>query len=527
MISKKVVRTFLKRKLDSFDWIKKVSEKDLDLAISELKVKPKFSGKPWLHQKAVFILMEELKRFMIFLDMGLGKTYLTLLMFSYYRQCDLKPRAMVFVPYVVAVDTWVEQTQQHYPHLKCVPLLGTGEENLAEIQENKDADFFVACYMTMVTNICDKKTVKGKNKLKLDHNKVRKLFGDFTHLIMDECHKCKNIHSLTYRLCNSISNHTKYAFGLTGTPFGGDVTDLWGQFKIIDKGATLGDTLGLFREAFFIEKENYWSGWPEYKFDKKKSKLLHKVIKNGSIRYEIEECMDMPSKIYSEITIKFNESMSKYYLAAKKKMRKLAAAKKKDYHAIDSIFTQQRQMSSGFLTFKGEDNDRVKIQFDENPKLDALIELIGDMPTGRKMVVFHEYRYTNKIICEELKKNKIKYATIMGGAGKKGLLQLKKFRDDPKCIILVINNRLGSSSLNMQHANYVAIYESPTSPIDREQLERRVWRPGQKRKVWFYDFVMKGTNDRRVLNFIKQGHDLFKRIMTGEVDAIAKERIML
>jgi len=55
---------------------------------------------------------------------------------------------------------------------------------------------------------------------------------------------------------------------MAGIPVGRDPQVLWAQFNYCDHGETLGETLGIFRAAFFRAETNYWSGFPNYIFEK-------------------------------------------------------------------------------------------------------------------------------------------------------------------------------------------------------------------------------------------------------------------
>jgi hypothetical protein len=60
-------------------------------------------------------------------------------------------------------------------------------------------------------------------------------------------------------MCRAISFECQYGIGLSGTPFGKEVEDIWSQFYLIDFGETLGTTKGLFLEAFFNSQKNFHS----------------------------------------------------------------------------------------------------------------------------------------------------------------------------------------------------------------------------------------------------------------------------
>lgn len=495
-----------------WDWLKSYGHPELDQALGELNPPPDFGVSVWLHQKVAFLILTELKRFILHIGMGGGKTLLTLLLLKYRKQCGEKPRAIVFVPYLTAVDTWVEEVKKHAPDLVCVPLLGSARDNHNSLMGT--GDLFVICYQSAVAMVSETVPARdGKTKWQLNASQVRKYFAGFDMLVCDEIHRCKNVSSLTYRMCRAISSQCEYVLGLTGTPFGKDLTDLWPQFYLIDFGETLGPTLGFYRAVFFSTKPNYWGGL-DYLFKHRMMPALTRIIKHRSIHYNIDEFADMPPKQYISRTLPPPPDSEGYCQVALKAIRD-AHKGKGSYQLIESNYLKLRQLSSGFLTLKGEDNARLQIKFQQNPKLEAFADLVDSLPAGSKCVCFHHFVYTNSLLSDKLRELKIGHARIWGGA-KDQIGQLRKFRTDPDCRVLVINVKSGSSSLNLQFANYLIFFEQPDSSIDRQQAEARVWRPGQAKRVMIYDLLVKGTVDHQLHRANEAGANLLQELLEGK-----------
>jgi SNF2 family DNA or RNA helicase len=515
LINKKAIKRFLDRPLDRFDWLKKYSLKDVLQELAALKPAPDFGKiKPWLHQYICFLLAVELKRFMFNTDMGSGKTRIILMFLLYRKQCGETFKAVVFVPYITSIETWIEQVAEHAPSLRIVPLLGTTTENLEALKQ--DGDLFVVCYQSAVAMVTETvfDKAKGKNKWQLTARQVRKYFEGFDTFIGDEIHKCGSPSSLVYRMCRAISRECEYGFGLTGTPFGREPAMMWPQFYLIDFGATLGPTMEFFMAVFYSQGNNYWGGM-ELTFKKKLMPDLRRMIKNCSIRYSIDELHDMPEKVYVPKYLNAAPDAEAYCKAALKQINEAVKSKDKgSYRIVENNYLKLQQLSSGFMTFTGDDSSKIKVAFPENPKLEALIDLIESMPSDCKIVIFHHFVYTSELISKRLKQLKIGHARIWGGQ-RDPIGQLRKFKTDANCIALVINDQSGSSSLNLQNANYVAFFEQPNSPINRQQAERRVWRPGQSKRVFIYDFFVRQTKDYALWQSNKAGEDLLHSIIGG------------
>lgn len=445
---------------------------------------------------------------MVFVDMGGGKTLLTLALIKYRKQCGPAGKAIVFVPYITSVATWVDECLKHTPELKCVPLVGSSIENRSALEG--PGDLFVICYQSAVAMV----TEKAQGKWKLTAADVRDYFQGFDMLVMDEIHRTKNIQSLAYRMCRAISAQCDWALGLTGTPFGRDLADLWPQFYLIDFGETLGPTMGFYREVFFKQKAGFWGG-RDYTFKKRLMPDLKRIIKHRSIRYGIGEFFDMPPKVSVIREIQTPADSQGYCESAIQAIEASLKSGNVQYSIIESNYLQLRQLSSAFMTLKGEDSSKLHVKFDENHKLDALQAELEAVPYGHKVVIFHHFIHSSGVISERLKAMGIRHARIWSGQ-KDPIGELRKFQTDPECTVMVLNWRSGSSSLNLQNASYLMVYEQPDSPIDRTQGEARLWRPGQKHRVFIIDFLVRGTWDKRMYLSNKAGRSLLEELLSGQ-----------
>jgi SNF2 family DNA or RNA helicase len=290
--------------------------------------------------------------------------------------------------------------------------------------------------------------------------------------------------------------------------------DLWAQFYLIDLGETLGRTISMFRDAFFNCKINYWGGY-EYTLKNNMEDKLYERIKNKSIRYSEDEVNDLPDKVYINKYVIMPDEAFGYYDKAREGMIE-ALKGKKDYHTLQNNFIKFRQITSGFMRFKEEEtNDKFDVEFKDNPKLDMLEELLLDVPSTSKVVIFNEFQKSGDMICARLKKLKIKHSRLYGGTKDKEKAR-DKFLNDKKCKVFVVNSQSGGVGLNLQIANYCVSYESPVSPIVRKQAEKRCHRDGSERTVFFYDIVMRDSVDEKILEYLEEGKDLFEAIVEGK-----------
>jgi len=167
MISKKAVNEYLDRDLESYNWIKKASHKDMDEAIDQLPVKITLKNKPFLHQKTSYYIGTSLPNFMYFLDMGLGKTFISLMLMSYYLELQKIEKVLVVVPNVINIEGWEEEIKIH-TDFNYVTLYGSKAERMDLLEQS--AHIYVINYdglQTMMTELqVPKKKKKGRKKRK-------------------------------------------------------------------------------------------------------------------------------------------------------------------------------------------------------------------------------------------------------------------------------------------------------------------------------------------------------------------------
>jgi SNF2 family DNA or RNA helicase len=522
LIAKQALDDFINAPLDDWEWVKEIPKEELFEFIKEtyLNFDPKHI-KPYKHQLASLLIGMSQKEFLFFLDMSLGKTIIALWILSRLKHKGKLKSALVVVPNVSVINSWGNQIRQ-LSDLKVVELFGKMVERVDLLKQ--DADLFIINYTGLQLLLTEIKEVKkigkpAKNKWVPSPKKIKELSSKFNVVIFDEIHYCKDKGSLNFKLANKLTDVCTYRYGLTGTPFGRDPEDLWSQFYLIDKGVTLGTSLGLFREAFFTAKANYWGG-TDYKFKKELEPILQNKLRNKSIRYSKAEAeIDLPPVIYNKVTTIFSVEAAEYQTAIANKFVHI----KGNLEEMKNTFIKFRQISAGFLNHKNEDGEEVLIRFEENPKLDALENLILSMPLDAKFVIFNEFIESGHMIEEMLKRLKIKHIRLYSGTSDKIKRNAENLFNEPSCRGILANSQSGSLGLNLQLASYTFFYERSVDSITNSQAEQRVHRPGQTKTTFIYDIIMHRSVDEKVIGWLKEGKDLkdalldYQREVTNEI----------
>jgi len=131
-----------------------------------------------------------------------------------------------------------------------------------------------------------------------------------------------------------------------------------------------------------------------------------------------------------------------------------------------------------------------------------------------KVVVVTAYTPTLELISDALKHQNIKHVCLYGGT-KDPLAARRQFMDDPKTKVFIMNAEAGGTGLDglQKVARYMVLYESPCDPITRKQVLKRIHRPGQQQRTYFYDLVVKGSVDVKILSDVVNGVNFYSSVI--------------
>ena len=499
------VAAFLGRQRDDFRRYKRLTAARIEQLVALLPQRPPHWHKLKRHQKLMVLVGARHRRFAFFAATGTGKTLTALSLAQYHGLPTL-----VLVPNRSNKEEWRDEIAKHTPHLPAVVLDGSSVAKQLTLSTTR-ASVVIETYPGLVRMLTGKvRNRHGGYALKPVPGLVDDLCRKFGAVVFDESTQAKTQGSLTARICRKLSEYCRVVYTLTGTPMGHDPTDLHEQMFLVDRGHSLGETLGLFRAAFFTTRPGF-AGFPEYIFDGSKERLLNRLLAHRSLRIVADEA-DLPGVVAIRKFVTLPQEAGTYH------QRAIAAIKQArqdgDVQAMRNVFVRLRQMSSGFIGYR-DDGARAQFAFAENPKLDLLIGLLADIGSD-KALVFYEFTWSAEAIAKRLADARRDFAWLHGGIVDPAL-PLRRFKTDPRCPILLLQNQFGLG-LNLQMARYGIFYESPVPGILRAQCEARFIRQhSAHRRVFRYDLICKGTVDESILRAHELGVDLAKAVIDGQV----------
>lgn len=408
---------------------------------------------PHKYQKYATEFIKENKESALLLDMGLGKTVISLtaikdLLFDSFEIS----KVLIIAPLRVARDTWKEEIEKwsHLDFLKYSVVIGSEKERIKEL--NKQADIYLI------------------NRENVDWliNKSEQPFN-YDMIVIDELSSFKSHRSKRFKALMKVRPKVKRIVGLTGTPSSNGLMDLWAEFRLLDMGERLGRFIGQYREIYF-------------KPDKR----------NGPIIYSYkplpfaEDYLKMPEKINNEVFVNLSDKERDIYDTLKKDL--VVSIKDKDIDAVNAAALSNKllQMASGSVY--DEDKNMIHIH---DRKLDALEDLI-EGANGKPTLIAYWYK-------SDLKRIKDKFDV-------KELKTSKDFKEwnQGKIPVAIIHPASAGHGLNLQAGGSTLIWFSLTWSLELyEQTNARLYRQGQKETVVIHHILAKGTIDEDVMKALE------------------------
>ena len=463
-------------KMSSFDY-KTLTDKQLETILSDVK----FKVKPMRHQaiSLAFAVDEDRHRVAFFHDVGTGKTIAALATAWLWGV----KKILVVCPNS-AFAAWKRDIKKA-TKFSYTLLSGSTSKRLQKLSSKKDV---------YVINFEGLKVVYANLLLGKGWIIDKKRFTDgFDCIIVDEVHKCKNYKSLQSRICFELSRRADYCIALTGTPIDSSMLELFNIYKVIDLGRSLGLNFFIYRNRFFKKGFFDWKLKPDCK-----EKILDNVS-NCTMMFNREECFDLPDAQTIERPI----SSSKGFLRLQDTIMeeevlildgfgdvKISS----DNPAVKGQWL--RELSGGFMYFK-EGDSHSSYRLSENPKLEALIDIIEDMKS--KVVVFHNFVEEGRMIEETLERNGILFSSLRGEIPERDRgKQYQQFVKHSGVRVMVAHPICAGESYDFSVANVEIFYSPIASPKIRKQAEGRIYRKGQERKVLFIDLILENSIDAKI-----------------------------
>ena len=405
----------------------------------------------------------------LFLDMGLGKTVTTLTAIRdlMYDAFEVK-RVLVIAPLRVARDTWPDELRKwdHLKELTCSVVVGPVAERRRALQQ--DADIYI---------------VNRENLAWLYENSRL----DFDMVVLDELSSFKNHQSKRFRAMKALRPKVKRIVGLTGTPSGNGLMDLWAEFRILDMGERLGRYISQYRNLYFKPDKRNGMVVYSYKPLPGAEEAIYHQISDITVSMKATDYLEMPELVSVAKEVRLSETEKKRYDELKKSLvLELPGGEVTSANAA-SLTMKLSQMANGAIYTDGKDVAAI-----HDRKLDALDDLV-ESANGKPVLVAYWFKHDKDRIRERMKARELRgpqdFADWNAG----------------KIPVALIHPASAGHGLNLQQGGSILIWFGLTWSLELyQQTNARLWRQGQADEtVIIQHIVAKDTIDERILNVLK------------------------
>jgi len=515
---------------------------------------------PLPHQILVLekVMQSAQNRFMLADEVGMGKTIETGLILKELKiRGDIK-RILVIVPKSSMLQ-WQSELKEHFNeifHLYDSEMITSMARTFSNINADEEFNFWTQHNQIIVSTDALKPLEKrqGWSQERVnEYNKYRMgavLEADFDLVIIDEAHKMGGTTStvsryiLAQELCNTVAN----VLLLTATPHRGKADHFRRILQLLDPDAFAGVGLPNIEslEPYVIRTEKRFAVDYEGKklfnerqtqrFDiyldinKHQKQLDLYAAVTEYVRKGFNTAKRSKNTATGLIMVLFQRLVSSSTAAILSAMQgRLERLRNGEDTSIENYANEIDYSQEDFeadFDFEGiiqrdttglEDETTLLsnliqqakdcIKTETDAKADALVKKYIELQqtcnnTSLKILIFTEFRTTQKMLHEFFKNKGYKSTIIHGGQDlderKRSLSQFKN-----EAQILVATDAAGES-LNMQFCHIVVNYDLPWNPMMIEQRIGRVDRIGQKNKVQAFNMLTNNSVDLRVYEVIEE-----------------------
>lgn len=429
----------------------------------------KYSPHDYQRYAAEFIIAHPISA--LLLDMGLGKTSITLtaindLLFDSFEV----HKVLVVAPLRVARDTWSAEIEkwEHLKNLRYSVAVGTERERISALSTPADI------YIINRENIQWLVEESG-------------LPFDFDMAVIDELSSFKNHQSKRFRAFMKVRSKLKQIVGLTGTPAGNGLMDLFAEFKLLDMGERLGRLIGQYRNTYFQPDKRNGMVIYSYKPLPNAEQQIYDKISDITISMKAADHLKMPELISSEYTVQLSEKEREKYDSLKKDL--VLSEDNEEVTAANaaSLSNKLSQMANGAVY--SDDESVIEIH---DRKLDALEDIIESI-NGKPLLVAYWFKHDLERIRKRFDVREIKSSEDISDW------------NSGKIPVALIHPASAGHGLNLQNGGSTLVWFGLTWSLELyQQTNARLWRQGQTADtVVIQHIITKGTIDEQIMKALK------------------------
>lgn len=461
------------------------------IALSDLRVKNPPSPitkeyswpgvhKPFAHQITTAQFLSAHRRAYCLSEAGTGKTSAVIWAADYLMNKGKVRRMLVVCPLSIMQTAWEQDFFKTAMHRTIGIAHGTAEKRRKVFAENTDV------------------VIINYDGIEVVQKEIME--GGFDLIVVDEANYVKTTTTKRWKSLNKVLTKDTWLWLMTGTPAAQSPADAYGLAKLVNP-ASVPRYAGTFKDQVMQKISQFtWVPRPQAQ------DIVYRTLQ-PAIRFTKDECLDLPSVLYTTREVELTAQQKKYYSQLKKEMYVQAAGQDITVVNAGVMMTKLLQVSAGSIY---SDNQQV-VEFDISNRMNVLKEII--LEASHKVIVFAPFRHSIDTIMRELNKEGITCEAINGDVSMNKRTDIfKRFQETPNPRVLVIQPQAASHGVTLHAAN-VAVFWSPVMSVETYiQCCARIDRAGQKNHMTIVH-IQGSAVEKRIYHMLQNKIDIHTKLV--------------
>ena len=408
----------------------------------------------------------------ILLQMGLGKSVITLTAIQQLLASGSVHRVLVIGPLRVARDTWPAEIEKwdHLSRLEYSVAVGTESERRA------------ALMLDVPIHIINRENVQWL--IESSH-----IPFEYDMIVIDELSSFKNHQAKRFKSLMKQRHRVSRVVGLTGTPSSNGLMDLFAEYKLLDMGKRLGRFITQYRQDFFVPDKCGYDRVYSWKPRPGAEQEIYRRIGDITVSMKSVDFLKMPECVINRVPVAMDSNERELYDELKTELVLSLGDDIIDAKNAAALSGKLTQMSNGAVY--SEAGDAIRLH---DRKLDALEDLI-EAANGNPVLVAYWYQHDIQRIQERFPK----------------VRTLRTSRDIAdwnagKIPVAAIHPASAGHGLNLQAGGSTLVWFGLTWSLELyQQTNARLWRQGQQAEtVVIHHIITTDTIDEQIMDALER-----------------------
>lgn len=408
----------------------------------------------------------------LFLDMGLGKTSITLMAIKrlkYEYFCVRK--VLIIAPKKVAESTWSKEAAKwkQLKDLRFSFVLGTAAQRIKALQATADI------YMINRENTQWLVEYFGHN-------------WPFDMVVIDESSSFKNHQAKRFKALKLVRSKITRIVELTGTPNPRSLLDLWAQLFLLDSGKRLGRTITSYRDAYFTPDKRSRTTIFSYAPKPGADEEIYHRISDICISMKAEDYLELPELIYEDIPVMLDTAAQKAYTRLERDTL-LQVDDESIITAGTAAVLRQKLLQLCNGAVYDEDGNVVEVH---DCKMEALLETVEQL-NGQHAIICYNFKHDRERLQKALKATHLRVEVYEGK-------QQEEDWNAGNIDLLLVQPASCGYGLNLQEGGHHIIWFGLNDSLELyQQTNKRLHRQGQPYPVIVHHLLVQGGTDEDVI----------------------------